>query len=77
MFVLPCRSKVHRSLRMFWTIAVQCSGAATNEGNRQNQGAGGKRGRGILTADCADFRGWERGINTAETRKMHRKTGDI
>jgi hypothetical protein len=39
-------------------------------------GAAGKRRRGILTADYADFRGWGRGIKTAEARITQRKTGE-
>jgi hypothetical protein len=63
---------------------TQSSGAATEGKKRQDRGVAWKRGRGILTADYADFRGWGRGINTADppspglrragARKTRRKT---
>jgi hypothetical protein len=36
-------------------------------------GARRTMGRGNLTTDYADLRGWGRGINTAETRQTRRR----
>jgi hypothetical protein len=61
-------------------VLAQSSGAATRWGEltksltTKSWGRKEPRGGGISTTDYADFRGWGKGINTAETRQTRRRS---